>query len=141
MQSAVFTPDPRAARVIGCAIDVHRVVGPGLLESAYRACLREALTGAGLQFDQELPVTLRYRTLEIPHAYRLDFLIEERLVVEIKSVERVLPVHRAQVVTYLRMTGAELGLLLNFAVPVMRHGIHAVYPPRVPDAPVGLDIG
>lgn len=99
------------------------------------------MTGAGLQFDQELPVTLRYRTLEIPHAYRLDFLIEERLVVEIKSVERVLPVHRAQVVTYLRMTGAELGLLLNFAVPVMRHGIHAVYPPRVPDAPVGLDIG
>lgn len=106
-----------------------------MLESAYQACLRLALTEAGLRFESELPVTLRYRSLEIPHAYRLDFLIEERLVVEIKSVERVLPVHRAQVMTYLRMTGAELGLLLNFAVPLMRHGIHAVYAPRVPGGP------
>lgn len=135
----MFTPDPLARRVIGCAIDVHRIVGPGLLESAYRACLAEALRAETIRFEREVPVTLTYRSLVIKNAYRLDFLIDDRLIVEVKSVERVLPVHKAQVVTYLRMTGAELGLLLNFSVPVLRHGVHTVFPQRVPLVPVVVD--
>jgi GxxExxY protein len=122
----VFIRDPLAEQVIGCAIAVHRVVGPGLLESAYQACLGSELRAAGLRFVSQVPVPLVYRDTRIPCAYRLDFVVQDHLVLEVKSVERLLPIHKAQVITYLKLTGLPIGLLMNFSVPVLREGIRVV---------------
>jgi GxxExxY protein len=106
--------DPLSEKVIGLAIQVHRALGPGLFESAYSECLACEFSFAGLKFAREVPVALTYRTVNIPCAYRLDFLIEDRLILEIKAVERFEPVHQAQLLTYLRLTGKTVGILLNF---------------------------
>jgi GxxExxY protein len=115
--------DSLTSTVIGAAIYVHRMLGPGLLESAYEDCLAWALTsrGVGVHRQRILPVTFEGK--DIDAAYRIDLLVEERLILEIKSVERILPVHEAQLRTYLRLSGLKTGLLLNFLVPVMKDGI------------------
>ena len=112
--------------VIGLAIEVHKVLGPGLLESAYQQCLAWELRREGLSVKEQVGVPIRYKELEIPNAYRLDILIEDELVIELKAVERIEPVHVAQMLTYLKVNGLRLGLLLNFNVEVMRKGIKRV---------------
>lgn len=106
--------DPLSEKVLGLAIQVHRTLGPGLFESAYTECLACEFSLAGLKFAREFPVALNYRTVSIPCAYRLDFLIEDTLILEIKAVERFEAVHQAQLLTYLRLTGKTVGILLNF---------------------------
>ena len=114
------------SHVIGAALKVHTALGAGLLESAYDPCLFYELTQAGLQFEHQKKLPVTYQGIEIPVAYRVDFLVENCLIVEIKCVERVLPVHVAQLLTYLRLSGRTLGLLINFNVSHLRHGIRRV---------------
>jgi GxxExxY protein len=102
------------------------VLGPGLLESAYQQCLAWELQQHGLAVKEQIAIPIRYKELEIPNAYRIDILIEEELVVELKAVDRIEPVHIAQMLTYLKVNGLRLGLLLNFNVDVMRKGIKRV---------------
>ena len=109
--------------VIGAAIEVHRIVGPGLLESAYEECLAHELTQQGVSIARQVPVSLNYKGLHLSCAYRIDLLVEGLLVVEVKAIERIDPVHTAQVLTYLRMQGLWLGLLINFNVPMLKNGI------------------
>lgn len=109
--------------IIGGAIAVHRALGPGLLESAYEACLVFELMDRGLEVWRQLPLPVVYRGVEIDCGYRVDLLVEGSVVVELKAVERLLPLHEAQLLTYLRLSGHHVGLLLNFNVPVMTQGI------------------
>ena len=101
-------------RILGCALKVHRIVGPGLLESAYEACLAHELLKAGLQFERQLVLPVIYDGETIDLGYRLDMLVENAVVVEIKSVESLAQVHRAQLLSYLRLSGYRLGYVLNF---------------------------
>ncbi len=113
-------------RIIGAAIEVHRIVGPGLLESAYQRCMEAELELRGIPFRSGIALPIHYKTLEFENAYRLDLLIANQVVVELKSIEEVLPVHSAQLLTYLRLTSHKLGLLINFNVPVLWRGISRV---------------
>ena len=106
--------DPLSQKVIGLAIQVHRALGPGLFEAAYAECLAHDLSQAGLRFAREVPLTLTYKAVNLPCVYRIDFLVEDSLVLELKSVDRFEPVHKAQLLTYLRLSGKPVGLLLNF---------------------------
>lgn len=115
-----------ANRVIGAAIEVHRALGPGLLESAYEACLARELAHLGVPFERQSPLPVLYRGEPVDVAYRLDFVVANRLLLELKSVERFEPIHTAQVLTYLRLSGLKLALLLNFNVPLLREGIKRV---------------
>jgi GxxExxY protein len=119
-------PNETSRLVIGAALRVHTALGAGILESACSACLAYEFTKLRLHFEQEVRLPIVYEGVQLPTAYRVDFIVEECLVVEIKCVERVLPVHRAQLLSYLRLSGHKLGLLLNFNVPHMRQGIHRV---------------
>lgn len=110
--------------IIGAAIAVHREIGPGLLESAYEECLTIALSDAGIDFSRQGTIPVRFRGREITPGFRYDLLVAETVIVEVKAVESVLRVHKAQVLTYLRMTGLPLGLILNFHVPLLRDGIY-----------------
>ncbi len=109
--------------VIGAAIEVHRGLGPGLLESAYHECLCKELSLRGIHFEREKPLRLEYKGLELECGYRLDILIANSVVVEIKSVETLIPVHEAQLITYLKLGGWKIGLLINFNVAVLKDGI------------------
>jgi GxxExxY protein len=109
--------------VIACAMKVHSAVGPGLLESAYELCLVHELTNQGLKVRNQVPVPIRYEDLTIENGYRVDLLVDDRVVVELKAIETVLPVHRGQLLSYLRLGGFKLGYLLNFNVAHMRDGI------------------
>ncbi len=113
-------------QVIGCAIEVHRVLGPGLLESAYESCLCHELSQHGIKFERQVPVPVIYKGLQLDCAYRLDLVVNGRLIVEIKTVEKLLPVHTAQVLTYLRLTGIRAGLLMNFHTEALRTGMKRV---------------
>jgi GxxExxY protein len=115
-----------ARKVIGAAIEVHRHLGPGLMESSYASALARELFLQGLPAERECPVTARYKGELLEDTYRLDFLVADKLVVELKTVETLLPVHSAQVLTYLRWTGCRLGLLINFNVPLLREGIRRI---------------
>jgi len=110
--------------IVGSAIRVHRSLGPGLLESAYQACLAYELERSGLRVESEVKVPLRYRDLRLDVGYRLDLLVNEVVVIENKVVERILPVHKAQILTYLELTGNRLGYLLNWHVTLMKRGVH-----------------
>lgn len=109
-------------KIIGCAIAVHKALGPGLLESAYLACLVEELRSAGLKVHAEVPVPLVYRGVTLKCGYRLDLLVEDTVILELKTVIQILAIHEAQLVTYLKLTGKPIGLLLNFNVAVMKDG-------------------
>jgi len=108
--------------IIGAAIEVHRALGPGLLESAYEECLCRELTLRQIPFEQR-PLPIKYKGLELDAGYRLDLLVAERVIVELKAVETLLPIHEAQLLTYLRLGGWKVGLLINFNVPVLKQGI------------------
>jgi GxxExxY protein len=110
--------------IIGAAIEVHKHLGPGLLESTYETCTAyEIGQRSELDVVRQTALPIRYKTLDLEDAYRIDLLVANRVIVEVKAVERVLPVHEAQLLTYLRLTGLHLGLLINFNVPVLKSGI------------------
>lgn len=113
-------------KVIGCAIKVHRELGPGLLESAYQTCLIHELKNAGLNVRSEVPMPVVYQDIKLDHGYRMDILVEESIVVELKTVESFTDVHHAQVLTYLRLGHYKLGLLINFHVKMLKHGIKRI---------------
>ena len=112
--------------IIGCAIEVHKQLGPGLLESAYQECLFYELKQAGLEVQKEKPMPIVYKEVKLDHGYRIDLLVENKVVVEIKSVEELNDVHTAQVLTYLKLGNYKLGLLLNFHVSVLKDGIKRI---------------
>lgn len=122
----VLVDEELTSQVIGAAIEVHRHIGPGLLESAYRACLLQELQSQGLNVEQEVAVPVQYKGVQLDCGYRLDLLVANRLVVELKAVECLEPIHTAQVMSYLRLAGYRLGLLLNFHVPVLKDGIRRI---------------
>lgn len=113
-----------ATVTVDAAITVHRELGPGLLESAYEHCLAHELEMRGLPVRRQIPVPLQYRGTLLEVGYRADLLVGSELLVELKAAEEVLPIHRAQVITYLKLLCLPLGLLLNFNVDLMKHGIH-----------------
>jgi GxxExxY protein len=115
--------DPLSNTVIGAAIYVHQKLGPGLLESSYEQCLMWALTARSLSVRRQVELPVVFEGHRLDAAYRIDLVVNETLILEIKTVERVLPVHEAQLRTYLRLSGLKTGLLLNFLVPVMKDGI------------------
>jgi GxxExxY protein len=112
-----------SSQVIGCAIKVHTALGPGLLESAYQECLYYELKESGLLVKKELALPIVYKEVKLDHGYRIDLLVEDQLVIEIKTVEAFTDVHNAQVLTYLKLGNYPLGLLLNFHVSRMKDGI------------------
>jgi GxxExxY protein len=110
-------------RVIGAAIEVHRNLGPGLLESAYRACLTHELNERGLEVEREKELPVVYKAIRLDCGYRLDLLVEHTVVVELKAVQEIHPVHEAQILSYLKLSGRPLGLLINFHVKQLTEGI------------------
>ena len=112
--------------IIGCAIEVHKQLGPGLLESAYQECLFYELKQAGLEVQKEKPMPIVYKEVKLDHGYRIDLLVENKVVVEIKSVEELNDVHTAQVLTYLKLGNYKLGLLPNFHVSLLKDGIKRI---------------
>ena len=115
--------DELSNRVIGCAIEVHRVLGPGLLESTYEQCLARELTLAGIGFKLQWPLPVDYKGTRLDCGYRVDVLVEDRLIVELKAVEHVLGIHQAQLLTYMKLAGIRTGLLINFNVAVLKDGL------------------
>ena len=111
------------SKVIKCAIEVHKVLGPGLLESAYRDCLFFELTTIPLRVEKEKPLPVVYKAIKLEHGYRMDLLVEDKLVVEIKTLESFADVHFAQLLTYLRLGNYRVGLLINFHVAVLKNGL------------------
>jgi GxxExxY protein len=123
--------------IIGACIEVHRHLGPGLLESAYKACLRHELSLRGLAFEYERPVILEYKGVLLDCGYRIDLIVNRRIILEVKAVEHLLPVHQAQVITYLKLTKLDTGLLVNFNVPAIKSGLRrltrkTISPSRLP---------
>ena len=112
-----------SSTIIGAAIEVHKAMGPGLLESAYEECLCYELEGLRIAFERQKPLSIQYKGHAIECAYRIDLLVENAIVVELKAVDRIEPVHQAQLLTYLRLSEKKLGLLINFNVPVLKDGI------------------
>lgn len=108
--------------IIGAAIEVHRHLGPGLLESAYRECLCYELIQRGHEVMQEVPLPLTYKEVKLNCGYRLDLLVNDAVIIEIKSVESLAGIHEAQLLSYLKMSGGKVGLLLNFNVKMLKHG-------------------
>jgi GxxExxY protein len=116
----------RSAEVIGAALEVHRILGPGLLESAYEACLVHELEQRGLRCERQKPLPIVYKGVRIDVGYRLDLVVEDDLIVELKSVERLDRVHLSQMLSYLKLAGKPLGLLINFNVPMLKQGIRRI---------------
>ena len=115
--------DPRTSPVIGAAIEVHRQLGPGLLESAYEECLCHELRLRELQFKRQIDLPVLYKGLMLNCGYKIDLIVEDEVVVELKAIERLLPIHEAQLLTYLRLSSKKVGLLINFNVPLLTQGI------------------
>ena len=110
-------------KVIGCAIEVHRHLGPGLLESTYQECLKYELKLNNVKFESEVPIPIKYKDLKIGFAFRADFIIEDQIIIELKAVEEIHPIHSAQLLTYLKLTGKKIGLVINFNAVVLKNGI------------------
>ena len=110
-------------KIIGAAIAVHKALGPGLLESAYEECLAHELSFSGIFFERQVPLPIIYRSIQLDCGYRLDFLVERTIVLELKALESLQPIHEAQLLTYLKLGGWPIGLLINFNVPVLKKGI------------------
>jgi GxxExxY protein len=110
-------------QIIGAAIEVHKAIGPGLLESIYEECLCHELTLRGLRFERQLVVPVMYKGVKLECKHRCDVLVENTVVLELKTVDRILPIHQAQLLTYLRLLSKPVGLIINFNVPALRQGI------------------
>ena len=112
-----------SGRNIGAAIEVHTQLGPGLLEATYETCLAHELELSGLHVQRQKALPLVYKDLKLEHGYRIDLIVENLIIVEVKAVDRLAPVHEAQVLTYLKLSGLHLGLLINFHVQLLKQGI------------------
>lgn len=112
--------------IIGCAIEIHKRLGPGLLESAYKECLYYELLQKGYIVDKEVPMPIIYKEVKLDHGYRMDLLVNKMVVIEIKTVEAFRDVHTAQILTYMRLGGFKVGLLINFHVAMLKNGIKRV---------------
>lgn len=121
--SNVEDNDPLTHRIIGCAIEVHRMLGPGLLESAYEQCMAHEMTLQEITFRLQAPTPVEYKGLRLDCAYRADVIVQERVIVELESVEVLTTLHHAQVLTYMKLSRAEIGLLINFNVPRLIDGV------------------
>ncbi len=121
-----MTENEISYKIIGTAIDLHRNVGPGLLESAYENALAYDLRESGLEVKQQLPLPFHYKEVKMDVGYRVDLLIENKVIVEVKSVETLAPVHYAQLLTYLKLSDKKLGLLINFNSKILKNEIHRV---------------
>jgi GxxExxY protein len=109
--------------IIGAAIEIHRTLGPGLLEAVYEECLAREFTLRMIPFERQKPIPLVCKDLKLECGYRLDFLVRNRIVVEVKSIEALAPIHESVMLTYLRLSGSPLGLLINFNVPILKEGV------------------
>ena len=109
--------------IIGAAIEVHRALGPGLLESAYEECLCKELTLRQIPFERQRPLPMEYKGLKLECGYRLDLLVADTVVLEVKAVDAIIPIHEAQLLTYMKLGGWKVGLLINFNVPILKQGI------------------
>lgn len=112
-----------SGKIIGAAIEVHRKLGPGLLESAYEECLCCEMALRGIKFERQVPLPLNYKGVDLDCGYRLDLLVEDKVIVELKSVETLEPIHEAQMLTYLKFRNAWLGLIINFNVIMLKDGV------------------
>ena len=112
-----------SSKIIGAAIEVHKILGPGLLESAYEECLCKELSLRGISYERQKPLPLEYKGEKLDCGYRLDVVVENNIILELKACEKIEPIFRAQLLTYLKLSKLSLGLLLNFNVPLMRDGI------------------
>ena len=112
-----------SSEIIGAAIEVHKALGPGLLESAYEECLCHEMNLQGISFEKQKPLPVSYKGIKLDCGYRLDVVVEDAIILELKSCEKIEPIHKAQLLTYLKLTELNLGLLLNFNTTVMRDGI------------------
>lgn len=111
-------------KIIGAAIEVHKILGPGLLESSYQVCIEHESELRKISFEHQVELPLNYKGIDLDAGYKIDLIYEKKVIVELKAVERVLPVHEAQLLTYMKLTGIRVGLLLNFNVPVLKNGIY-----------------
>jgi len=118
--------DPRTGPIIGAAIEVHRHLGPGLLESAYEECLCHELHLRGLNFERQVDLPVSYKGLLLGCGYKIDLIVEQQVVLELKAVEKLLPVHDAQLLTYLKLSGKRVGLLIIFNTPLLTRGIKRI---------------
>jgi GxxExxY protein len=123
MTGAAIRPGPLSGRVVDAALEVHRQLGPGLLESAYQHCLAHELALRGIAFTQEQALPVVYKETKLECGYRMDFVVEGQILVEVKSVEALAPIHQAQVLTYLRLSGLKVGLLINFNEHLLKNGL------------------
>ena len=112
-----------SSKIIGAAIQVHKALGPGLLESAYEECICHELSSQSSSIERQKPLAINYKGVKLDCGYRLDIVVENTIILELKSCEKIEPIHKAQLLTYLKLSGLNLGLILNFNVPVMRDGI------------------
>ena len=131
--SMILITDPLVEAVIGCAIEVHRALGPGLLEHPYGRCLGIEFDHRRISYRSQVTVPLTYREADVGCAYRVDFLVDGWLVIEVKAVEKLLPVHEAQVMTYLRLLKTRQGLLINFNAPRLKDGLKSILNTRQDD--------
>jgi|ERR1019366_1113969 GxxExxY protein len=118
--------DQISRRIIGAAIEVHRHLGPGLLESAYQSCLVFELKQLGLRLEEQKALPVVYKKVKLDCGYRLDLLVKDEIIVEIKAIEKLLPIHEAQLLSYLRLARKRVGLLMNFHVPVLKDGLKRI---------------
>ncbi len=123
METPTVSQDPLTEKIIGCAIEVHRALGPGLLESAYEQCLARELSLENLTFRLQVPIPVEYKGVQLDCGFRIDVLVDEQVILELKSVERILPIHEAQLLTYMKLATVNKGLLINFNVKRLVDGI------------------
>jgi GxxExxY protein len=116
-------PNQITSEIIASAINVHRILGPGLLESAYEECLAFELKKAGLEVDRQIPVPIIFKEIKLECGYRIDILVENTVIIELKSVDALAPIHEAQILTYLKFSNKKIGLLINFNVTLLKNGI------------------
>ncbi len=135
MESVKVTREELTEKVIGCAIAVHRELGPGLLESTYEQCLARELSLNGVRYEMQVPLAVDYKGVRIDCGYRIDLLVEGRLLLELKSVERVAPIHEAQILTYLKLSKVPQGLLINFNVCRLLDGLKSYLNTPSPSSP------
>ena len=115
--------DPLSNQVIGCAIEVHRNLGPGLLESTYEECLAYELSQASIPFKLQLPIPVEYKAVKLDCGYRLDLLVDDQLIIELKNVDKLTNIHQAQLLTYMKLAKVKIGLLINFNVEMLKNGV------------------
>jgi GxxExxY protein len=113
-------------RIIGAAIEVHKILGPGLLESAYEACLAYELRQLGYKIEQQKPLPVIYKDVKLDCGYRLDLVVEDAVIIEIKAIEQIAPIHDAQLISYLRLADKRVGLLINFHVQLLKNGVKRI---------------